>query len=517
MIEKYPSDTIFLFYFTTKGYEDLFLRLYAYFGIKIHVDSDHYAQFARLSDPAIYSNGPLFVPPEEEQGRHYDSNRACLTTELTRFRSCHPDCECGTRAIPGVVHTKVAVAPPQWVLRARNKALPVDTKFEKVVNSFDAMNKQLQVFTIGLDQRPACQYEGEFNATINSQYIKSKDRLKLLPCHIRYNFSRHSSFSEIYNLIKLFRPKQVYPFDHGIGGDKRLRMKEVFGEICSGDHIFRFDQERAEFEKKAMAKAQRFKSSDSDLRSSSRNSSICDDIAESLWLEGSASLDKSGILATPPPTNTSMPGHTIHEEAASLNSTGTLSTLPATNVIPPGSSILPFFGTTETCKAQKGWNCKDKHGVPTSTKLQVFMNSEANFKSPEPKTRQSPEPKSSQPVRPTIMEGHKIEDSPERDYDDVLDMLWANQDNHESDSNSLSSDAKTAPQACANPLKRQISIPKSSPSRKRRAHAKKPCLSRHLSPRLKIQSKRSILQYHESIENRAHAPSNVRSFYKLGE
>lgn len=452
------------------------------------------------------------MAPEEEQGRYYDPNRACLTTELTRFRSCHPDCGCGTRGIAGVVHTKVAVAVPQWVLDTRNKALPVDTKFEKVVKSSDAMNTQLQVFTIGLDQRPACHYEGEFNAIINSQYIKSKDRLELLPCHIRYNFSRHSSFSELYNLIKLFKPKQVYPFDHGIGGDKKFRMKEVFGEICSGDHIFRFDQERAEYEKKTMAKAQRIKSSDSDFGSGSRNSSICEDIAESLWLaqsskdgEASASLDKRGILSTPPPTNTTIPDCSIYEKASSSSGTGAPSTPPATNTLQAGPSALPLFGTTEAGKVQKGWNCIDKHGVSTCTKLQVFMNNEANFKSPEQK--------SDQPVRRTIVERPKVEDSPEKNYDDVLDLLWADQDDPES---SPTRAAKT-PLVGANPLKHPISPTKSSPCRKKHAHAKKPCLYRHTSPRLKIESKRSILEYNQSIENRANAPSNIRSFYELGE
>ena len=369
------------------------------------MDPTSYAQFERLSDPAVYSRGMLFTPPKKSGSLH-DHSKACLTTDLTRFRSCHPNCPCATRNLPGVVHAKVSVAAPLATVLKRNSPLPITTKCESILESKDAKGLPINVCEISKLHRPAA-YESDFNSLINSQYIYSANKSYLLPCHIRYFFSRHSSFSEIHNLIKVFKPKQVYPFDHGIPGDKKLRMKDIFGEVCSGDHIFRFDQERAVYEQQTMQRIFE-KSSESEIQDSSIHSSSVEGLAESLWFEES-------LKSSQEPKETSR------------------STLAPVIQQPKEDKIeLPLFGNTPSSRPQKGWNCVDVHGVSTDTQEQIFANNEANFVSPASsiqKYEYQSDAKKDDKAKGKI----NNEDSPERDYEDILNILWAQSGESESE------------------------------------------------------------------------------------
>lgn len=454
MIEKYPPDTIFHFYFTTKGYEDVFLRLHAYFDIKVHVDQANYQQMACISDPNIYDLGPLFVKPTDNKAM-YEDNKTCITTELTRFRSCHPDCPCRTRDIPGVVHAKVAVAAPAATIAQKNAPLPLDVPVKQVTQSADFSGRDISVYEISEENRPPHAYQGEHHNLMNSQYIKSKDGTCLLPCHIRYSFSRHSSFKEIYNLIKTFRPKQVYPFDHGIPSTKRFRMKETFGDICTGDHIFRFDQERAYFELQTTGKVPVQNAIESGRTHSSSGKSS-DGVAEFLWgLESQKESQKPSDSAnakskeTEEETGKAEKEVSIREsqEASKQASEGPskeqppapdtanpMPTPPPTNERKAPAIKLPLYGNSQVRGVQKGWNVVEIHGMQNDTGVGVFMNTEANFKSPPPLSSRAAKPRPNAALTRNAKRATS-NDSMSQDYGAVMEMLWAGPESQNSDAN----------------------------------------------------------------------------------
>lgn len=364
IIERYPVDTIFLFYFTTKGFEDVFLRIHSHFGIKVHVDKEAYQLFQKISDPAIYNYGPLFTVPDSNTrfGKYcyYDKDKTCLTTELTRFRSCKPDCGCLTREMPGIVHAKVCVTDTAHWIAQRNQPQIIDSYLKvSSIGGKDAKGNSLKVFMLPREKRP---FPNAVNTRhdefINKQYILNADKTMLLPCHIKYNFSRHSSFIEIFNLIKLFQPKQVYPFDHGVSANRKFRMSKYFGKVCSGTE-FRFDKERKEYEYNYALK-QRGKEDkiveephDPEIKSTtSADSSSIGDIADCLWNKMSA--DSS---------------HSVQQHEATRVLTAE-----------KPKSELPLYGNPMLKKEiQSGWRCVDTHQQYSKTGFEVYMNTEQNF------------------------------------------------------------------------------------------------------------------------------------------
>ena len=365
LIETYPPDTIFLFYFTTKGYEDVFLRLHAHFGIKVHVDEDTYQLFQKISDPAIYDYGPLFTIPNSNDMSgnfcYYDEDKACLTTDLTRFRSCKPDCACLTREIPGVVHAKVCVANDlQWVAQ-RNQPQEISSSLNvPITEGKDAKGNPVKVYKLPRDKRPFPDANSNiYDEQINEQYITNTDKTQLLPCHIKYNFSRHSSFEEIFNLIKLFGPRQVYPFDHGVSGARKFRMRKLFGEVCSGTE-FRFDQEREKYELNfALQQEAREKKAikgddETDIgTSTSLASKSIDGVADYLW-NGTGSAESLHSIST------SIATALLKEDR-------------------PNAS-LPLYGNPMLKKGLKrGWNCVNNDEDYPEKHFGVYMNTAENF------------------------------------------------------------------------------------------------------------------------------------------
>ncbi|KAG7193919.1 uncharacterized protein KQ657_005118 [Scheffersomyces spartinae] len=74
-------------------------------------------------------------------------------------------------------------------------------------------------------------------------FLKPKGRSVLLPSSIKIVFSRHSSYSEIKDLIDCFNPKQVYPCLYLKQTWKNgFSMKRLFLKCCSGS-AFVFDDE----------------------------------------------------------------------------------------------------------------------------------------------------------------------------------------------------------------------------------------------------------------------------------
>jgi hypothetical protein len=365
LIETYPPDTIFLFYFTTKGYEDVFLRLHAHFGIKVHVDKEAYQLFQKISDPAIYEYGPLFTIPNsnEKFGNfcHYNKDKACLTTKLTRFRSCKPECACLTREIPGVVHAKVCIANDFKYVAQRNQSQMMNSSLSvPMTEGKDAKGNPVSVYKLSRDKRPFPNANGNiYDEQINEQYILNSDKTQLLPCHIKYNFSRHSSFEEIFNLIKIFRPKQVYPFGHGVSGARKFRLKELFGEICSGAE-FRFDQEREEYESnfalQQEAKEKEAIKEDDEIdneTNTSAGSKSVDGVADSLWKETGSAKSSHSIPALGATT-------LLKEDRPKAN--------------------LPLYGNPILKKGiKRGWNCVDNEEHYPAKHFGVYMNTAQNF------------------------------------------------------------------------------------------------------------------------------------------
>lgn len=399
----------------------------------------------------------------------YDKEKACLTTELTRFRSCHPDCVCGTRDIPGVVHAKVAVAVPLSDILGKNAPLPLDTPYQRVTKSVDFKGNPLEVYEIDPSNRLSNMFENAYQSLMNSQYIRSRDGKCLLPCHIRYYFSRHSSFSEIYNFIKLFRPKQVYPFDHGIPGTQKLRMKEMFGTICSGDHVFRFDQERAYLESRTMQKTGLNKSAETNTHSSSDCSSPRNEgVADSLWNKNDSSDSNSHpefeVIDQPPEVQQEKPFTDRQEPPLDPNMDDLPATPPPTFKPNKEKTVLPLYGNTNLNKPQQGWNLVDQHGRMMSTKMQVYANTESNFKTPPSSPGIERQKEIEQPMETVKINKAKFsrddEYSQENDYGELAEKLFGSSDSEEE--NEEKGSKFTPTDALSNPPEDRTALQKSN-------------------------------------------------------
>lgn len=73
-------------------------------------------------------------------------------------------------------------------------------------------------------------------------WLLPKDGIEMLPQDLTLVFSRHLSYTETVEFIKMFKPKQVFPCCHSrVAWKAGFHMRRLYGDICSGDQ-FLFDE-----------------------------------------------------------------------------------------------------------------------------------------------------------------------------------------------------------------------------------------------------------------------------------
>lgn len=89
-------------------------------------------------------------------------------------------------------------------------------------------------------------------------WILPKGGLELLPQEIKLIFSRHLSYTETVEMLKMFRPLQVFPICYSSDTWKSgFSMKRLYGDICKGSKFLYDDMMRQKYGPQAKAVMQR--------------------------------------------------------------------------------------------------------------------------------------------------------------------------------------------------------------------------------------------------------------------
>lgn len=304
LLEKvsiYPDDTVFYFHSWTFGYENVWMALSAFLGSRIHLDDYRARIYGSLSslDKKDLREAGLNVQTENrflresgieireaaalcgfKNGNHLQPG--CLTSsENVRIHSCERGMGCSVmdsdthakivHVIPiitrsdGTEIAELGVGGGKGDLDQREELetdvaamgrlmqLCVDTIHEP-----DLLSKVLKLLQSALDTDSGTMDFGlnfskdrhdltlhNLVAALYTNALKKQEDDVDLPRNktIRFPYSRHSSYSELCELVAAFKPRDVFPctVDEATWTPD-LSMEALFGEHCSAQ-TFRHDAE----------------------------------------------------------------------------------------------------------------------------------------------------------------------------------------------------------------------------------------------------------------------------------
>ncbi|KAK7202760.1 beta-lactamase-like protein [Myxozyma melibiosi] len=225
-IREYPSDTVFHLNAWTFGYEQLIMTIAAAFRTKIHTDPYRYRIFKRLARRGEYEYGML----------------QCLTEEPleSRFHCCELGYQCDGRRAKStkVVHVVPTVSNVVPELGAafldEHEYIEIGVPATEPI-AFPQTSAYIAGSKIKSEPDPANQ------AILLSANTESTPA-NLQPKVLRVPYSRHSSYSELCDLVSLFSPLDVYPCvvsDYFY--EENLTVERLFGKFCSQNIYHYFD------------------------------------------------------------------------------------------------------------------------------------------------------------------------------------------------------------------------------------------------------------------------------------
>ncbi|OOF97246.1 hypothetical protein ASPCADRAFT_46026 [Aspergillus carbonarius ITEM 5010] len=278
-VQSYPDTTTFYFRAWTFGYEEVWMALSVALNSKIHVDRYQIDLYRSLASQGV-SDAPFLCG--YELGNRFVSG--CLSEdESSRIHSCEPGAHCPAAAsrntvyiapivnrttdgseMPEIgagggggdlyqvhelelqdqsaleqleklclehIHDRQALSQTRQVLvdafRSKTKVFSLDGYGMK-----DAHEMSLENFISILSRgRP----DGEDWSGMN-QHTHLRDRQgNPLPRIIHFPYSRHSSYTELCDLVSAFKPRDVHPCTvDPINWDEEVSIQTLFGHLCSG-------------------------------------------------------------------------------------------------------------------------------------------------------------------------------------------------------------------------------------------------------------------------------------------
>ncbi|KAF2006706.1 hypothetical protein P154DRAFT_517739 [Amniculicola lignicola CBS 123094] len=303
-VEEYPEDTIFYFHAWTFGYENAWIALATSIGTQIHLDSYRsriYGSLSTLNRDQLRESG-LNVQGENRylrdhgieireapalcgfrNGNHIQ--RGCLTSNPnTRIHSCERGMGC-----PVIDHDSKAQVVHIIPIVSRSNNIEIaelgaggghgdlDQKGELETSNRADVGRLMELCTSKIEDaellskvmallQQALNEDNnkiELDMDLQKDSQDSEDGLSLqslvsvLSTHatepvppdekqnriIRFPYSRHSSYSELCELVQAFKPKDVFPctVDESTWTPS-MGMQSLFGQFCS-ESIFRHDRE----------------------------------------------------------------------------------------------------------------------------------------------------------------------------------------------------------------------------------------------------------------------------------
>ncbi|KAJ4345118.1 hypothetical protein N0V95_005890 [Ascochyta clinopodiicola] len=305
-VSTYPDDTVFYFHSWTFGYENVWVALSTFLGSRIHLDDYRTRIYGSLSslDKRSLNEAGLDVQSENRflkeagieireaaalcgfrNGNHMQSG--CLTSsENVRIHSCERGMGCSVMdndANANIVHIIPIITRSNGAeiaeLGAGGGKGDLDQKEEletgdvpavgrlmelcaQYINDPDLLSEVLRLLQhalsagsgtmdFGLQLQKESQVSDEdlslqrlvtaLSSSASRKQINNADALRNKT--IRFPYSRHSSYSELCELVAALKPRDVFPctVDEATWSPE-LSMNALFGEHCSA-HTFRHDAE----------------------------------------------------------------------------------------------------------------------------------------------------------------------------------------------------------------------------------------------------------------------------------
>jgi hypothetical protein len=280
-VSRYSNDTVFYIEAWTFGYENVWIALSSLLNSHIHLDRYRWSLYRSLSKTA--SEAP--VSPETFQltgfqlGNH--PKEGCLTSlDHVRLHSCENGTSCSTiqgnknvvRILPIVSRLKDGTEMHEMGIGGGNGDL--DQVHELEVNDAGTLEALMQLCAANIKDTNVLlkilallKSSSRIKLEVNNDPKLEEDEIKLddlvnilsripkiekqhdalatkdlanestsLPKTITFPYSRHSSYSELCDLVQAFRPKDVHPCTvDEANWTPEVSMRSLFGHLCSGN------------------------------------------------------------------------------------------------------------------------------------------------------------------------------------------------------------------------------------------------------------------------------------------
>ncbi|KAJ6000525.1 DNA repair metallo-beta-lactamase [Penicillium waksmanii] len=275
-VDAYSDDTVFYFRSWTFGYEEVWIALSAALNTQVHVDRYQmglYQSLSRLSGSKATSEAPALCG--YELGNKFIAG--CLSGDQSgRVHSCEPGVSCpvarGSKTvyitpivnrtsdggeIPEVgaggglgdlyqVHElelpdKTALAALEQLCLQHIQDKDVLSQMQKAISkAFESRNKVLSLDLYGVkeeDEIPLERLVTKLGQSLSGEESLGSQSTEInLPSSIRFPYSRHSSYSELCELVAAFRPKDIHPCTvEKSSWSDNVSIERLFGHLCSGN------------------------------------------------------------------------------------------------------------------------------------------------------------------------------------------------------------------------------------------------------------------------------------------
>ncbi|KAL4777005.1 hypothetical protein BDW60DRAFT_175287 [Aspergillus nidulans var. acristatus] len=279
-LEPYPENTNFYFRAWTFGYEEVWMALAAAFDSKVHVDRYQIGLYRSVSQSGRLEAASLCG---FRLGNRVVSG--CLSEdERSRIHSCEPGVHCSAASSKNTVYIIPIISrtdkgadipelgaggglgdlyqihelevPDQYSLDQLEQLcsekihdLQALSKAKEALSAtFRSNTRVLSLDNYGMKDAHEMPLEEFVNILSRGPLIeermlledlpKSIDKLdrsgKPLPRTIRFPYSRHSSYAELCELVKAFKPRDIHPCTvDPLDWDEDVSMESLFGHLCS--------------------------------------------------------------------------------------------------------------------------------------------------------------------------------------------------------------------------------------------------------------------------------------------
>ncbi|KAJ5085997.1 DNA repair metallo-beta-lactamase [Penicillium argentinense] len=271
-LEAYPDNTLLYFRAWTFGYEEVWTALSAALNAKVHVDRYQmglYRSLARLSGSGGVREAPALCG--FKLGNTTISG--CLSEdESSRIHSCVSAVSCSAIREPNTVYvvpivnrTRDGVEIPEVgaggglvdLSQTHELEIPDESALAKLQDLCDSYIKDDQVLS-QMRKTLSEAFKSQTRKMALDQFgVNEEDEISLEqlvaklsqsvpaekptnsqadhPNIIRFPFSRHSSYSELCELVAAFQPKDVWPCTVDPSSwNEDVSIRRLFGHLCSG-------------------------------------------------------------------------------------------------------------------------------------------------------------------------------------------------------------------------------------------------------------------------------------------